>query len=398
MSCINTFLCPTDSALSTVTSSPTTMSANNFWGHAQQVVPAKSTTTIKSEPITIKREPGCYGDPITISPIRTVRDRVPVTPPQEEKPKIVRPWEMSPVKQRTASVATPTRAPLVPLTWSSTPYNVHVPLMPWISSPPYAPQPTPYGLMGAYGHVMSPTYLGSPMGRCLPMLPGNATPSDDSGFQSFNNSSGDNAAPSPKEKDGKGCRKHLSPRAIQLMEEWYRLNFDHPYPSNDMIEYFAAEGSISIVQVKKWMANKRVRSFNTLSFNGSIHPKRLKRLQRMSLMRSVTSRHATPRDTGARLESFTSVQLLNQWYQEHADCPYPSEQEKEDLAKRCGIHVMHVTSWLDNRRSSTPPMRQTSTTCHYGKPSLLSDKARVRNVSCRLDFQPTDPLVHHYCH
>ena len=373
------------------------MSVNSFWGHPHQMAPAKSMT-IKSEPITIKREHSGHRDR---SPVRPLRDHPPVTPPrpQVEKPKFVRPWEISPVKQRAASVTTPTSVPSLPLIWSSTPYNMHMPLIPWIGSPSYVPQPTPYGLMGAYGPMMSPSYLGSPLGRCLPMLPGSAAPSDDSGFQSFSNSSGAISGASPKEKDlqGKGCRKHLSPRAIQLMEEWYRVNFDHPYPSNEMIDYFAAEGGISIVQVKKWMANKRVRSFNTLSFNGSIHPKRLKRLQRMSLMRNTTtSRHMTSRDLEARLESFTAIQLLNQWYQEHADCPYPTQQEKEELAKQCGIQVSHVTSWLENRRSGDSPLRQGA--CHYSKQTLLSDKARVRSVSCRLDFQPAEPLVHQYCH
>ena len=371
-------------------SPPPVMSANSFWAHMQPRSLVTSGTSIKSEPITIKRE--APSDPIVISPVRA-----PVTPPQMEKPKFVRPWEMSPVKQRTAPVSTPSCVPMLPMMWSSTPYNMH--MYPWLESPPYPP--TPYGLLGAYGQVMSPpSYLDSPRGRTHHL---SATPSDDGMYQSFGDSSGGGAVTSPKEKDmqgNKGCRKHLSPRAIHLMEEWYRLNFNHPYPTNETIEYFALEGSISVVQVKKWMANKRVRSFNTLSFNGSIHPKRLKRLQRMSLMRTTTTpRHVTAqRDPMATLESYTALQLLNQWYQEHSDCPYPSEREKEDLAKRCGIQVSHLTLWLENRRNSTPSPRQSSTVCGYDNESLFRDKARVRNVSCRLDFQQTETMAHQYCH
>ena len=390
LSCIQTLLyfCSAEAPFRPAMSPPSTMSANNFWAHTQPRSLATSKTSIKSDSITIKRE--APSDPVVISPVRA-----PVTPPQMEKPKFVRPWEMSPMKQRTAPISTtPSCVPMLPMMWSSTPYNMH--MYPWLESPSYGPSPMPYGLLGAYGQVMSPSYLGSPRGRSHLSV----TPSDDGVFQSFGDSSGGSAVASPKEKDlqGKGCRKHLSPRAIQLMEEWYRLNFNHPYPTNETIEYFALEGSISVVQVKKWMANKRVRSFNTLSFNGSIHPKRLKRLQRMSLMRTTTPRHVTQRDPIATLESYTALQLLNQWYQEHSDCPYPSESEKEDLAKRCGIQVSHLTLWLENRRNSTPSPRQSSTVCGYDDESMFRDKVRVRNVSCRLDFQQTETLVHQYCH
>ena len=64
------------------------------------------------------------------------------------------------------------------------------------------------------------------------------------------------------------------------MKDWYTRHFDHPYPSDAEVEWLAQEGGVTPTQVKKWMANKRVRSYNTLSFNGAIHPRRLKRLQR----------------------------------------------------------------------------------------------------------------------
>lgn len=78
----------------------------------------------------------------------------------------------------------------------------------------------------------------------------------------------------------KNVRRFLNRTAVRLMEAWYQQNFDHPYPPDDIVVRLAIEGGISASQVKKWMANKRVRSYNTLSFNGSIHPKKLKRLQR----------------------------------------------------------------------------------------------------------------------
>ena len=74
--------------------------------------------------------------------------------------------------------------------------------------------------------------------------------------------------------------RSLNPRAVEMMEAWYHDNFSHPYPSTEIVDYICKRGNVTTTQVRKWMANKRNRSCNTLSFNSTIHPKRLKRLQR----------------------------------------------------------------------------------------------------------------------
>ncbi|CAC5423386.1 unnamed protein product [Mytilus coruscus] len=60
-------------------------------------------------------------------------------------------------------------------------------------------------------------------------------------------------------------RVELSRRSIQLMEEWYHCNIDHPYPDSTIIQSIAQQGNIREEQVKKWFANKRSRSQNTHS-------------------------------------------------------------------------------------------------------------------------------------
>ncbi|CAG2211287.1 unnamed protein product [Mytilus edulis] len=60
-------------------------------------------------------------------------------------------------------------------------------------------------------------------------------------------------------------RPQLSRRSIQLMEEWYHCNIDHPYPDSTIIQSFAQQGNIREEQVKKWFANKRSRTHNTHS-------------------------------------------------------------------------------------------------------------------------------------
>ena len=75
-------------------------------------------------------------------------------------------------------------------------------------------------------------------------------------------------------------RRPLSAKAVKILDNWYSAHAKYPYPSSMETEDLAREGEISVAQVKKWLANKRVRSFNTLSFSGSIHPKRLQRLRK----------------------------------------------------------------------------------------------------------------------
>ncbi|XP_052065486.1 uncharacterized protein LOC127705202 [Mytilus californianus] len=60
-------------------------------------------------------------------------------------------------------------------------------------------------------------------------------------------------------------RPQLSRRSVQLMEEWYHCNIDHPYPDSSIIQSIALQGNIREEQVKKWFANKRSRSQNTHS-------------------------------------------------------------------------------------------------------------------------------------
>lgn len=60
---------------------------------------------------------------------------------------------------------------------------------------------------------------------------------------------------------GKKKRKRgsLNPRALMLMDEWFKVNTHHPYPDDDVVDDLAEQGAISTYQVRKWMANRRVR-------------------------------------------------------------------------------------------------------------------------------------------
>jgi hypothetical protein len=57
--------------------------------------------------------------------------------------------------------------------------------------------------------------------------------------------------------------KTLPPLATKIMNEWYELHSDKPYPTDDERRQMAIMGQINEVQVKAWFANKRNRNSNT---------------------------------------------------------------------------------------------------------------------------------------
>ena len=46
-----------------------------------------------------------------------------------------------------------------------------------------------------------------------------------------------------------------------------------------------------------------------------------------------------------------STKLLSEWYEQHLDYPYPTEEEKQQLSTRCDMTVKQVSRWFANKRS-----------------------------------------------
>ena len=51
--------------------------------------------------------------------------------------------------------------------------------------------------------------------------------------------------------------------AVRIMTNWYDRNSEHPYPSYETAEVMAKAGGITVEQVKKWFANRRLRLGHT---------------------------------------------------------------------------------------------------------------------------------------
>lgn len=46
-----------------------------------------------------------------------------------------------------------------------------------------------------------------------------------------------------------------------------------------------------------------------------------------------------------------AVDILNTWFDEHINNPYPLQHEKEALAQRCNLTVKQISAWFSNRRN-----------------------------------------------
>jgi len=46
-----------------------------------------------------------------------------------------------------------------------------------------------------------------------------------------------------------------------------------------------------------------------------------------------------------------AVDIMNEWFTEHINNPYPTQIEKERLADECKITIKQVTAWFSNRRN-----------------------------------------------
>ena len=140
--------------------------------------------------------------------------------------------------------------------------------------------------------------------------------------------------------------KKITSEATFILSTWYSEHIRYPYPSDLEVMQLAEQTGLSHQQIKKWMANKRVRSYNTLSITGNQHPIKFK----------FKGHRYT--DTGQEMKSNNYKQLhpearriLNTWYDANRDNPYPSDEEKSELARLTGITDQQLKSWFANKRS-----------------------------------------------
>ena len=151
----------------------------------------------------------------------------------------------------------------------------------------------------------------------------------------------------------------LTLEATEVLNTWYNNNVQYPYPNDTQVAQLSQLTGITARQVKKWMANKRVRCFNTLSITGNQHPikykyqgKGRKRKAEPIEKENCDSTTSDKRPNYTMLHE-TAKQILNQWYEDHIHNPYPTDLEKQQLANQCAINAGQVKSWFANKRNRT---------------------------------------------
>ncbi|XP_076316161.1 homeobox protein extradenticle-like isoform X2 [Tachypleus tridentatus] len=45
-----------------------------------------------------------------------------------------------------------------------------------------------------------------------------------------------------------------------------------------------------------------------------------------------------------------ATEILNEYFYSHLSNPYPSEDAKEELARKCGITISQISNWFGNKR------------------------------------------------
>lgn len=130
----------------------------------------------------------------------------------------------------------------------------------------------------------------------------------------------------------------ISQDPSQALNNWYQSHINYPYPTDQEVQELVTLSGLSRKQVKKWMANKRVRCFNTLSITGNQHPIKFKHIKKKEI---PAFQPMAPE----------SRDILNQWYKDNITHPYPTDQQREELAQQTGLSTQQVKRWLANKRS-----------------------------------------------
>ena len=152
----------------------------------------------------------------------------------------------------------------------------------------------------------------------------------------------------------RGKRVFFTTYARKVVSDWYTKNRDYPYPTEDEVLQMAAEASITTSQVIKWLANKRLRTNNTMKASGVMHPKKRQKMlliEEAKVNPDAAARRAAAKKNRRYFLKESAVNALKKWYNDHKEHPYPTEAEKESLALEGDIKVCQVACWFANKRN-----------------------------------------------
>ena len=122
-------------------------------------------------------------------------------------------------------------------------------------------------------------------------------------------------------------RRNFSKLAIEILNDYFYSHLSNPYPSEEAKEELARKGQITVSQVCLFLY------FETFFFS-SFFADSTKMLYILVHRRK------------RRNFSKTATEVLNEYFYSHLSNPYPSEEAKEELARKCQITVSQVCLFL----------------------------------------------------
>ena len=80
--------------------------------------------------------------------------------------------------------------------------------------------------------------------------------------------------PNKRKPKRRHCNKALDHHAVTVLNSWYVEHENNPYPTARCISQMAKDTGLANAQIRKWLANRRLRSSNTYKKAGRMNPLR----------------------------------------------------------------------------------------------------------------------------
>ncbi|KAL5342891.1 hypothetical protein BJX70DRAFT_238982 [Aspergillus crustosus] len=88
-----------------------------------------------------------------------------------------------------------------------------------------------------------------------------------------------------------------------------------------------------------------------------------------------------------------AVRVLKSWFRDHRDDPYPSEIEKERLARQTGLSLTQISNWFNNARRSKGRSSSSHQGAHHKDNSLMSPMERWKNSPPETEAAATADII-----
>jgi hypothetical protein len=163
-------------------------------------------------------------------------------------------------------------------------------------------------------------------------------------------------------------RATLSKEACDVLRGWLFDHIDYPYPSDEEKRQLAEKASLSMGQINNWFVNARVRIWKPMleskdisqgSEEFIIHeetPPSFKRRELRESEEGTASKKKKSQDDkkdgGSARGSLPkkAIEDLKAWLFDHFHHPYPTEEEKIEMAKANTLTLTQVNNWFINSR------------------------------------------------